>query len=100
MFVGAGIRRAFVKTHHDVRSQRALDLNPRYVLGRSWYAVFYLQWARGEFEQGIAEARRARDDDPLVSYLAMKYQYTGEPLDGMKRSNIRRRLAAILSLSR
>ena len=51
--------------------ERALELRPSYVLGRSWYAVFYLQWARGEFERGIAEARRALDDDPLSSYLSM-----------------------------
>jgi tetratricopeptide (TPR) repeat protein len=48
-----------------------LELRPSYVLGRSWYAVFYLQWARGEFEQGITEARRALDGDPLSSYLSM-----------------------------
>ena len=51
--------------------ERALELNPKYVLGRSWYAVFYLQWARGEIAQGIAEARRALDDDPLSAYLMM-----------------------------
>ena len=51
--------------------ERALDLNPSYMLGRSWYAVFYLQWARGEIEQGIAEARRALDSDPLSAYLMM-----------------------------
>ena len=48
--------------------ERALQLRPSYVLGRSWYALFYLQWARGEFEQGIAEARRALDMDPLSAY--------------------------------
>ena len=51
--------------------ERALELSPSYVLGRCWYACFYLQWARGEFEQGIAEARRALDIDPLSSYLSM-----------------------------
>ena len=51
--------------------ERALELSPSYVLGRSWYATFYLQWARGELEQGIAEARRALDSDPLSSYLSM-----------------------------
>jgi tetratricopeptide (TPR) repeat protein len=51
--------------------ERALELRPSYVLGRSWYAVFYLQWARGEFEQGIAEARRSLHDDPLSSYMSM-----------------------------
>jgi TolB-like protein/predicted Zn-dependent protease len=50
--------------------ERALELRPSYVLGRSWYALFYLQWARGEFEQGIAEARRALDGDPLSAYAA------------------------------
>jgi serine/threonine-protein kinase len=48
--------------------ERALELRPSYVLGRSWYALFYLQWARGKFEQGIAEARRALDIDPLSAY--------------------------------
>jgi Flp pilus assembly protein TadD len=48
-----------------------LELSPSYVLGRCWYACFYCQWARGEFEQGIAEARRALDIDPLSSYLSM-----------------------------
>jgi serine/threonine protein kinase/Tfp pilus assembly protein PilF len=51
--------------------ERALELSPSYVLGRCWYACFYCQWARGEFEQGIAEARRALDIDPLSSYLSM-----------------------------
>ena len=47
--------------------ERALELRPSYVLGRSWYACFYLQWARGDLEQGIAEARRALESDPLSS---------------------------------
>ena len=51
--------------------ERALELNPSYALGRCWYSCFYLQWARGEFERGIAEARRALDIDPLSSYLSM-----------------------------
>jgi tetratricopeptide (TPR) repeat protein len=51
--------------------ERGLELNPNYALGRSWYALFYLQWARGELERGIAEARRALDTDPQSSYLSM-----------------------------
>jgi tetratricopeptide (TPR) repeat protein len=51
--------------------ERALELRPSYVLGRSWYALFYLQWARGDLEQGIAEARRALDGDPLSAYIMM-----------------------------
>jgi serine/threonine-protein kinase len=49
--------------------ERALELNPRYAQGRGWYALFYYQWARGDFEQGIAEARRALDSDPLSAYV-------------------------------
>jgi TolB-like protein/Tfp pilus assembly protein PilF len=48
--------------------ERALEIRPSYVLGRSWYALFYLQWARGDFERGIAEARRAVEGDPLSAY--------------------------------
>jgi TolB-like protein/cytochrome c-type biogenesis protein CcmH/NrfG len=51
--------------------ERALELSPSYVLGRCWYSLFYFQWARGEFEQGIAEARRALESDPLSAYVTM-----------------------------
>ncbi len=51
--------------------ERALQLNPQYVQGRAWYALFYLQWARGDFERGIAEARRALESDPLSAYATM-----------------------------
>ena len=49
--------------------ERALELNPNYGMGRMWYALFYLQWARGELELGITEARRALDSDPLSAYV-------------------------------
>ena len=51
--------------------ERALELNPRYVQGRAWYALFYLQWTRGDFDRGIAEATRALESDPLSAYTAM-----------------------------
>jgi serine/threonine protein kinase/tetratricopeptide (TPR) repeat protein len=51
--------------------ERALEISPNYGMGRCWYALFYCQWARGNFEQGIAEARRALDSDPLSSYVTM-----------------------------
>ena len=51
--------------------ERALELNPSYGMGRCWYANFYLNWARGDFEHGIAEARRALDSDPLSAYITM-----------------------------
>jgi TolB-like protein/Tfp pilus assembly protein PilF len=51
--------------------ERALELNPQYVQGRCWYALFYLQWARGDYERGLAEARRALASDPLSAYVTM-----------------------------
>jgi len=64
--------------------ERALELSPNYGMGRCWYALFYCQWARGDFEQGIAEARRALDSDPLSSYVTMNlanYLLTAGRLD-------------------
>ena len=49
--------------------ERALEFSPNYGMGRMWYALFYFQWARGEFELGITEARRALDNDPLSAYV-------------------------------
>jgi tetratricopeptide (TPR) repeat protein len=51
--------------------ERALELNPHYAQGRSWYALHYLQWARGDYERGIAEAQRALASDPLSAYVMM-----------------------------
>jgi serine/threonine protein kinase/tetratricopeptide (TPR) repeat protein len=51
------------------RFERALELNPGHAMGRCWYGLFYLIWARGDFERGIAEARRALDSDPLSAYV-------------------------------
>jgi tetratricopeptide (TPR) repeat protein len=35
--------------------ERALEISPNYGMGRCWYALFYCQWACGDFERGIAE---------------------------------------------
>jgi tetratricopeptide (TPR) repeat protein len=51
--------------------ERALEMSPSYGMGRCWYALFYFQWACGDFERGIAEARRALDSDPLSAYITM-----------------------------
>ena len=51
--------------------ERAVELSPHYAQGRSWYALFYHQWVRGDFEKGIAEARRALESDPLSAYVKM-----------------------------
>jgi serine/threonine-protein kinase len=51
--------------------ERALELSPSYGMGRCWFANFYFNWACGDFEHGIAEARRALDSDPLSAYITM-----------------------------
>jgi serine/threonine-protein kinase len=51
--------------------ERALELNPGYGMGRCWYANYYLSWALGDFEHGIAEARHALANDPLSAYVTM-----------------------------
>jgi eukaryotic-like serine/threonine-protein kinase len=51
--------------------ERGLELNPSDGMGRCWYALFYFQWACGEFELGIAEASRALSSDPLSAYVMM-----------------------------
>ena len=51
--------------------ERALEINPSYGMGRCWYANFYLNWTRGDFEHAIAEGRRALDSDPLSAYVTM-----------------------------
>jgi serine/threonine-protein kinase len=58
-----------VKAQHEF--EQALEFNPSYVMAHCWYALHYLQWACGELEQGIAEARRALDIDPLSAYASM-----------------------------
>ena len=51
--------------------ERALNLSPSYGLGRCWYANFYLNWACGEYDHAIFEARRALESDPLSAYITM-----------------------------
>jgi adenylate cyclase len=51
---------------------RALELKPQNSLARSWYGLFYLQWAVGRFEEGLAQLQQAVQVDPLSAwYRAM-----------------------------
>ena len=47
---------------------RARELNPRYVQNLAWYALFYLVWARGRYDEGIVVAKDAVEVDPLSGY--------------------------------
>jgi adenylate cyclase len=47
---------------------RALELNPRYIQARAFYALFYLQVAAGRLPDGVEHAKLAVDADPLSGY--------------------------------
>ncbi len=50
---------------------RALELKPNYATGHQWYAEFLVMHRRDE--EAIAEARRARELDPLSTVLATSH---------------------------
>src|SRR5262249_16691414 len=59
---------------------RAFELKPQNSFARSWYGLFYLQWAMGRFEEGLEQARLAVEIDPLSAWsramLAITYLTT------------------------
>ena len=54
---------------------RALELNPRYIQARDWYALFYLMLSEGRSTEAMAEAKRALESDPLSSYAHLMYGF-------------------------
>ena len=59
----------------------SLELKPRNSLTRSWYGLYYLQWAEGRFEEGLAQATQAVQIDPLSSYARAIQAFTYVPVD-------------------
>jgi TolB-like protein/lipoprotein NlpI len=51
----------------------ALNLNPRYLQARCWYALFYLQVVRRDHEEALKHVRLAVEYDPLSSYAQGLY---------------------------
>ncbi len=47
----------------ELEYKRALELNPNYVTGLQWYALFLMQ--EGRFDEALPELRRAQEIDPL-----------------------------------
>ena len=47
---------------------RALELNPRCIQARDWYALFYLQAGVGRLAEGVSHAKLAVEADPLSGY--------------------------------
>ena len=54
----------------------ALELNPRYIQARGWYALFYLQYAAGRLDEGIEQAKLSLESDPLSSYAYGLYSFS------------------------
>jgi adenylate cyclase len=52
---------------------RALELNPKYIQARDWYALFYLQFSEGRLAEGVDQAKLALEADPLSSYTNARY---------------------------
>jgi len=55
---------------------RALELNPRYIQARCWYAFNYLQLSAGRLEEGVVQAKLALESDPLSGYANAVYSET------------------------
>jgi pentatricopeptide repeat protein len=53
----------------------ALSLNPKYIQARCWYGLFFLQWAVGRFEEGLAHVWQAFEADPLSGYVNTVVSY-------------------------
>jgi serine/threonine protein kinase/Flp pilus assembly protein TadD len=56
-------------TKADREFVHALTLNPRYIQARCWYGLFFLQWGVGRYEEGLIQASKAFEDDPLSAYV-------------------------------
>jgi adenylate cyclase len=67
---------------------RALELNPRYIQARDWYAVFYLQCSEGRLDEGVIQARLALESDPLSAYASCLLGFTcciaGKHVEGLQ----------------
>jgi eukaryotic-like serine/threonine-protein kinase len=72
----------------DASFRRCLELNPGYTVGRCWYALFSLQFVHGRLDEGVAEARRALEADPLSAYatslLAMTLGVAGHTAEAVE----------------
>lgn len=84
----AHVSMAVSHLHHDwdrsnTESEfvRALELKPQNSLARAWYGLFYLQWAAGRFEEGLAQAEHAVQIDPLSAWARGMLAYTYLPID-------------------
>ena len=59
----------------------SLELKPRNSLTRSWYGLYFFQWAEGRFEEGLAQATQAVQIDPVSAYARAIQAITCLPVD-------------------
>jgi len=45
--------------------RRAIEMNPRYATGHSWYGMLYLSWIESNFEEAVKEGQIAMKLEPL-----------------------------------
>lgn len=78
------------KTEAEREFHCALQLNPRYIQARDWYAFFYLQGAAGRLDDGVEHAKLALQCDPLSGYvnsiLGMAFAVSGASTDAVRSS--------------
>ena len=55
---------------------RSIELNPKYLAARTWYAFFYLQLSEGQLAEGMTHAKVALVSDPLSCYAHTMYAWT------------------------
>jgi TolB-like protein/Flp pilus assembly protein TadD len=48
--------------------KNALELNPKYLQARCWYALFFWQMVRGDNAEALRQAKLALETDPLSAY--------------------------------
>ena len=72
----ASLMGAWDKAEAEREFLRALELNPRYIQARDWYALFYLQVSEGRLSNGMTQAKLALESDPLSSYAHTVYSLT------------------------
>jgi adenylate cyclase len=71
----ASLMGAWNKVEAEREFLRALELNPRYVQARDWYAMYYLMFSEGRLAEAMAEAKLALEFDPLSSYAHTMYGF-------------------------
>ena len=67
---------AWDKAEAEREFLRALELNPKHIQARGLYALFYLQFAEGRLQDGVAQAKLALESDPLSSYAHTIYSFS------------------------